>query len=131
MPDFTLLYGFVLGIASTLVVHWILKIGRRRNLIRLLKHEINENVDFLVKASESDEKWPAFLLSDVYSKYLNYLYVLRNEVLSGVRLHYKHVQRFEQALRDGVEGHQGSHHIYQARADEALSSGREVLKLLN
>lgn len=127
----SLFIGWTLGVLSTIVVDWIRYRRKRKSLIRVVKYEIQENVDLLEKAKKSTDKWPAFLLYDIYTSNLGNIHLLKEKQLIGVLLHYKKAQRFVQELRDIIEKKVLRTTKLPDRAKEALESGQKALEILS
>ena len=128
------LIGVLIGGIITFATTWLwYRITENKNLIKLravLSSEIHENVNLLTPKVD-ENNWPSFLLSDMYTANLGNLNLLKENELNAILLHYKDVQRFIEAQRDAIEGHQHSSHIFRDRAKKTLDSGKKALKLLS
>ena len=103
----------------------------KKKLRYLLVTEIQENVDLLVQAKDSQKSWPIYLLQDLYKNNLGKIHVLPEDWLSAIIIHYKDVQRFEQLMRDVIEDNQDGTRLLPDRAKRALESGEKALEIMN
>jgi len=73
------------------------------NLRRVLKVELQENIN-LLKPKVEENNWPSKLLSDTYIVNQVDLKLLPDNELSEISSHYSDVRRFQEAIRDAIEG---------------------------
>ena len=126
-----LVFAAALGSFLTLLGQWVNRRQSKKDLERIIRAEIQKNVDLLVEAEDSPKSWPKHLFQDVYKNYLDKIHLLPKDWLSAIWDHYEDVRSFEQLKRDVIKGHQNGTHLLPDRAKKALESGKKALEIMN